>query len=107
MWCLANRGSGVRIMSRVVAGAVLGALVAVATPAAADASPVLRVAKNGSARVVKDRFLPSRRTTALPAVPSGTRIVNRSRARARASQALSWSARQRYTAALAEAAARP
>ncbi len=64
-----------RIKGRFVAGAVLGAMVAVAVPGAAQASPVLRVAKDGSARVVKDRFLPSRRTTALPAVPSGTRIV--------------------------------
>jgi hypothetical protein len=75
----------VRTMGRVMAGAVLGTMLAVAVPAAGQASPVLRVAKDGSARVVKDRFLPGRRTTALPAVPSGTRIVKeRSRARARA-----------------------
>jgi hypothetical protein len=79
-------------------------MVAVAVPEAAQASPVLRVAKDGSARIVKDRFLPSRRTTALPGVRSGTRIVKeRSRARARASQAPSPTARQRYNAALAEA----
>ena len=92
-----------RIVGRFVAGAVVGAMVAVAVPAAAQGSPVLRVARDGSARVVKDRFLPPRKVTALPAVPEGSRIAAPPRARASAVPTLSASARARYDAALADA----
>jgi hypothetical protein len=50
---------------------VLGVLL---LPAAAEASPVLRV-KDGRARFVNDRLLPPKARTALPAVPSGTTVA--------------------------------
>jgi hypothetical protein len=71
-----------------------------ALPAAAQASPVLKV-RDGRARVVDDRLLPPRARTALPAVPRGAAIARAAR-RARAAS-LTPAQRAGYDSALADA----
>ena len=86
---------GRRWLGALAAGALLAAL-----PAAAQASPALRV-KDGKAQRIDDRLLPPRSRTALPAVPRGATIA-RSARRARAA-ALTPAQRAGYDSALADA----
>ena len=81
--------------------AVLATAIVAALPAAAGASPVLRVAADGRARVVEDRLLPPRAATALPRVRRGARIA--ALARAQTPAPLTPAARASYEAALANA----
>lgn len=70
-------------------------------PAAAQASPVLKVGTDGKARAAQDRLLPPRSASKLPSLPAGTRVV-RNAPRARAS-ALTSTERSAFNQALTDA----
>jgi D-glucuronyl C5-epimerase C-terminus len=91
-----------RVRSRVAACAALTGVLAVAIASAAQASPIIRVDKDGRAHKANDRFLPPREATRLPAVPRGTRVARVARM-ARAAITGSTNARADYEAALADA----
>jgi hypothetical protein len=79
------------------------AVLALALPAIAPASSALRAGADGRAHRIKDRLLPARQRTALPAVPRRTRTA-RLPVRAHAA-ALAPADQQRYSDALRQARA--
>ena len=84
---------------RLAAFLLVTAVLVCAAPA--SAAPALKVGRDGHAHRTHDRLLPPKARTALPAVPSGTRLV-RPAARARIA-ALSPADQQRYSDALTAA----
>ena len=84
--------------------AVLAAGIALAAPTAAQASPVLRVAADGTVRAGEDRFLPARASSDLQATGRRAKATPR-RAAFRAASPVDPAQRAPYDDALAQARA--